>query len=67
MTNDAAFSRLVDVRNLPADGLDVFVETDAAANESRLVVIQPDGSGRTVLHSEPADFRMGAPRWIPGR
>lgn len=45
----------------------VFVETDAAANESRLVVIQPDGSGRTVLHAETADFRMAAPRWIRGR
>ncbi len=44
----------------------VFVETDAAADESRLVVIQADGTGRTVLRSEPAGFRMAAPRWIRG-
>lgn len=42
----------------------VFVETDSASNESRLVVIQPDGSGRMVLHTEDAGFRMGAPRWL---
>jgi Tol biopolymer transport system component len=45
----------------------VFVETDAAANESRLVVIQADGTGRTVLHKEAADYAMAAPRWIRGR
>jgi hypothetical protein len=44
----------------------VFVETDAAANESRLVVVQADGTGRTVLHKEAADFLMAAPRWIRG-
>jgi hypothetical protein len=42
----------------------VFVETDAASSESRLVVIQPDGSGRVVLHSEDAGYRMRAPRWL---
>jgi len=42
----------------------VFVETDSASGESRLVVIQPDGSGRQVLHSEDAGYRMGAPRWL---
>ena len=41
-----------------------YVETDAAASESRLVVIQPDGSGRVVLHSEDAGFRMASPRWL---
>jgi Tol biopolymer transport system component len=43
----------------------VFVETDAGASESRLVVIQPDGSGRTVLRTENSGFRMAAPRWLP--
>ena len=42
----------------------VFVETDAANLRSDLVVIQPDGSGRTVLRSEGSNFRMGSPRWI---
>jgi dipeptidyl aminopeptidase/acylaminoacyl peptidase len=44
----------------------VFVETDAAANEPRLVVVQADGTGRSVLHKEAADFLMAAPRWIRG-
>jgi Tol biopolymer transport system component len=43
----------------------VYVETDAATNQSQLVKIQPDGTGRTVLRSEDAGFRMGAPRWLP--
>jgi Tol biopolymer transport system component len=41
-----------------------FVETDAAASESRLVVIQPDGSGRTVLHVEKSGYEMASPRWL---
>ena len=45
----------------------LFVETDAAAAVSRLVVIQPDGSGRRVLREENAAFGMAAPRWIPRR
>jgi Tol biopolymer transport system component len=44
----------------------VFVETDATAGESRLVVVQPDGSGRAVLRTENAGFRMAAPRWLRG-
>lgn len=44
----------------------VFVETDAALGKSRLVVVQPDGSGRKVLLEQSAGYRMGAPRWIPG-
>jgi Tol biopolymer transport system component len=44
----------------------VFVETDSAAARSQLVVVQPDGSGRTVLRTESSGYRMGAPRWIPG-
>jgi Tol biopolymer transport system component len=42
----------------------VFVETDAAAGRSQLLVVNPDGSGRRVLHSEDASYRMGAPRWL---
>jgi Tol biopolymer transport system component len=45
------------------DGI-VFVETDAAASESRLVVVQPDGSGRTVLHVENSAYEMASPRWL---
>ncbi|HXY42158.1 MAG TPA: hypothetical protein VEQ10_20955, partial [Vicinamibacteria bacterium] len=44
----------------------VFVETDAAAELSRLVAVQPDGSGRQVLREEPAAFGMMSPRWAPG-
>lgn len=44
----------------------VFVETDAGLDESRLVVVQPDGSGRRILRTEPAGFRMGSPRFLPG-
>ena len=46
------------------DGRIVFVETDMASNESRLVVIQADGSERQVLHVEDAGFRMASPRWL---
>jgi hypothetical protein len=45
----------------------LFVETDAAADESRLVLVQPDGSGRTVLRTEPAAYRMAGPRFLPGQ
>ena len=44
----------------------VFVETDAAADRSDLVVISADGATRTVLRTEPAGYRMGGPRWLPG-
>jgi Tol biopolymer transport system component len=44
----------------------LFVETDAAAARSQLVQVQPDGSGRTVLRTEPASGRMASPRWLPG-
>ena len=43
----------------------VFVETDAVTSQSLLVRVQPDGSGRTVLRSEAAGYRMGAPRFLP--
>ena len=45
----------------------VFVETDAAVGESRLVLVAPDGSGRKVLRAEPAAHRMSAPRFLPAR
>ncbi len=44
----------------------LFVETDAAAGLSRLVVVQPDGSGRKVLREEAAAYAMSYPRWIAG-
>jgi Tol biopolymer transport system component len=43
----------------------VFVETDSLTSQSLLVRLQPDGTGRTVLRSEAAGYRMGAPRWLP--
>jgi len=54
-------------RGAPDWGLDgriVFVETDASAAESRIVVIQPTGDERQVLHVEDAGYRMGSPRWL---
>jgi Tol biopolymer transport system component len=44
----------------------LFVETDAATARSQLVLVQPDGSGRTVLRTEDASNRLGSPRWLPG-
>jgi Tol biopolymer transport system component len=44
----------------------LFVETDAATSRSQIVRVQPDGSGRTVLRSEDAGYRMGSPRWLAG-
>jgi len=44
----------------------LVVETDAALSRSQLVLMQPDGSGRTVLRTEDASTRMGEPRWLPG-
>jgi hypothetical protein len=45
----------------------VFVETEAAAGESRLVLVQPDGTGRKVLRTEPSAFGMAAPRFLYGQ
>jgi Tol biopolymer transport system component len=42
----------------------LFVETDAATGMSQLVAVEPDGSSRSVLHTELAGFRMAAPRWL---
>ena len=44
----------------------VFVETDAAQSRSQLVLVQADGTGRTVLRTEDAAFQMASPRWLPG-
>jgi len=44
----------------------LFVETDAAADQSQLVLASADGATRTVLRTEPAGYRMGSPRWLPG-
>ncbi len=44
----------------------LFVETDATAELSRLVVVQPDGTGRQVLREEPAAFGLMSPRWAAG-
>lgn len=44
----------------------LFVETDAAAARSRLVLVAADGTGRTVLRTEDAGYRMGSPRWLAG-
>ena len=43
----------------------LYVETNVTAGTAELVLIQPDGSGRKVLRSEAAGYRMGAPRWLP--
>lgn len=44
----------------------LYVETDAATSRSQLVLVQADGTGRTVLRTEDAAYLMGAPRWLPG-
>jgi Tol biopolymer transport system component len=44
----------------------VFVETDAAADQSQLVLVFADGATRTALRTEPAGYRMGSPRWLAG-
>jgi Tol biopolymer transport system component len=44
----------------------LVVETDVARSVSELVLVQADGTGRAVLRTEDAGFRMGSPRWLPG-
>ncbi len=44
----------------------VFVETDAATDQSQLVLTSADGATRAVLRTEPAGYRMGSPRWLAG-
>ncbi len=43
----------------------VFTETDVAAGTARVVVVQPDGSGRQVLLTQAARFNLGTARWLP--
>lgn len=42
----------------------LFVETDATAGRSQLVVASSAGASRTVLRTEDAGYRMGSPRWL---
>jgi Tol biopolymer transport system component len=44
----------------------VFTETDVAAGESRIVVMQPDGSGRQVPFTQQSRFNLGTARWLTG-
>lgn len=42
----------------------VFEEADGVSGNRRLVVIQPDGSGRRVLVTAPPGTRLSQPRWL---
>jgi len=42
----------------------LFTEVDLAAGTARVVLIQPDGSGRQVLLTQPATTRLGTARWL---
>jgi Tol biopolymer transport system component len=44
----------------------VFTETDVAAGESRIVVMQPDGSGRQVPFTQQSSQNLGTARWLEG-
>jgi Tol biopolymer transport system component len=43
----------------------VFTETDVAEGSSKVVVMQPDGSGRQVPFTQAARFNIGTARWLP--
>jgi Tol biopolymer transport system component len=43
----------------------LFTEVDFAAGTAKIVVIQPDGSGRQVLLTQPATANIGTARWLP--
>lgn len=43
----------------------VFPEQDQATGIPRLVLVQPDGSGRREVVSLAAGFELAAPRWLP--
>jgi hypothetical protein len=43
----------------------LFTEIDFAAGTARLILVQPDGSGRQVLLTQPANANIGTPRWLP--
>ncbi len=42
----------------------LFTEVDPAAGTARVVLVQPDGSGRQVLLTQPATTRLGTARWL---
>jgi len=42
----------------------LFTEVDPSAGTARVVLIQPDGSGRQVLLTQPATTRLGTVRWL---
>ena len=42
----------------------LFTEVDLAAGTARVVLVQPDGSGRQVLLTQPATTRLGTARWL---
>jgi hypothetical protein len=43
----------------------VFEEIDIAAGQSRLVLVQPDGSGRRVIVTVGSGRALTFPRWLP--
>jgi Tol biopolymer transport system component len=43
----------------------LFVETDSALGASSIVLVQPDGSGRTTLFSPSPGVTLTGPRWLP--
>lgn len=47
-----------------ADGI-VFTEVEQVQGVSRLVVVQPDGSGRKVLLTTTGGLSLASPRWLP--
>jgi Tol biopolymer transport system component len=43
----------------------LFTEVDFGAGTAKLILVQPDGSGRQVLLTQPATSLIGNPRWLP--
>ncbi len=43
----------------------VFTEADVVTGSARVVVIQPDGSGRQVPLTQATRFNLGTARWLP--
>jgi Tol biopolymer transport system component len=65
-TGPAVVAGGADYRGAPdwgAQGI-VFEEADGASGTRRLVVIQPDGSGRRVLLTAARGTDLSAPRWL---
>ena len=52
-------------RGAPVWGLKGIVFSEADSSSSRLVVVQPDGSGRQVLVTLGSSFDISYPRWLP--